>query len=209
MPKRSYHRILDEHLHILITQGNHDAYQKLKRRYRYHSLTLCRDILSQYSKTGVTMQELITICDDCFMLVVARFDPELSSFFSFWKDMSKQMIMDYLIDNAYTAEAAGFSGTISIDQEFEDNHSFADYLCEKDEDRIKKKRVFEIKSIIAKHEEEFSKLELGLLNLVLDGYSIMDMEHSGVRSKSSLYLTFNNAVDKLQKILENSGSNIE
>ena len=42
MPKRSYHRILDEHLHILITQGNHDAYQKLKRRYRYHSLTLCR-----------------------------------------------------------------------------------------------------------------------------------------------------------------------
>ena len=65
MPKRSYHRILDEHLHILITQGNHDAYQKLKRRYRYHSLTLCRDILSQYSKTGVTMQELITICDAC------------------------------------------------------------------------------------------------------------------------------------------------
>ena len=32
MPKVSYNRILDEHLHTLISQGNHEALERLKRR---------------------------------------------------------------------------------------------------------------------------------------------------------------------------------
>ena len=35
MPKVSYNRILDEHLHTLIAQGNHEALERLKRRYHY------------------------------------------------------------------------------------------------------------------------------------------------------------------------------
>ena len=66
MPHKSYHQILDEHLHILIAQGNHEAYNKLSYRYHRHSLTLVKDLLSKYTFTGVTNRELVLVCEDHF-----------------------------------------------------------------------------------------------------------------------------------------------
>ena len=201
MPKKSYNTILDEHLHILVAQGNHEAFVKLKKRYHFHMSQLCYDILKQYESTGISHSELMTICDNGFRFVVEKYDAELSSFFSFWKQTTSHQIMEYLTINSYTGDASVFKGSISIDQEFEDNHSFADLLCEKDETKIKRKKIAEIKSVIAKYEKHFTKLENALLNLILEGYSIADLEHGGVMSKTHLYLTFNTAVNKLQKII--------
>ena len=202
MPKVSYNRILDEHLHTLIAQGNHEALERLTRRYYHHALTLCHDLLHQYPKTGITTQELMTVCEGSFVSVIEKYDPALSSFFSFWKDTTIHRLMDYLIDNSYHDDSTGFKGNISIDQEFDDNHTLSDYICEKDDDREKKRKIFEIKSVIAKNEELFTQQETALLNLVLDGYTIPELEHSGVMSRSGLYLTFNNAVEKLQTLVK-------
>ena len=201
MPKVSYHRILDEHLHTLAAQGNHEAYDKLKKRYHYHSLALCRDILRQYPKTGINVRELVAVCENTFSFIVSKYDPEVSSFFTYWKEVLLREIMDYLIDNSYATNIEGLKSTISIDQEFDDKHTFSDYVCEKDDDREKKRKIFELKNVIARHDDVFLKQESTLLNLILDGYSIADLEHSGVMSRSKLYLTFNSAVRKLKKLV--------
>ena len=202
MSQKSYNTILDEHLHILIAQGNHEAYEHLKKRYHFHGIQLCRDILKQYDKSGISIPDLVIVCDSYFRSVVEKYDAELSSFYSFWKQTTSHQIMEYVTDNSYTADASTFSGSISIDQEFEDNHSFADLLCEIDDNKIKRKKIGEIKHLISKFEAHFIKQESALLNLVLDGYSIADLEHGGVMSKTALYLTFKNAIEKLQKILD-------
>ena len=201
MPKKSYNNILDEHLHILIAQGNHEAFERLEKRYRSHAVYLCREILKQYEQTGISSADLLTVCDSSFRSIVEKYDAELSSFFSFWKQIATHQIMEYLTDNSYTAEASTFKGSISIDQGLEDNRPFADLLCEIDDSKNKRKRIADIKRIIKRHLLHFTKQESSMLNLILDGYSIPDLEHSGIMSRSSLYLTFNAAVEKLRKII--------
>ena len=201
MPKKSYNRILDEHLHILVAQGNHEAFEKLEKRYHFHGIYLCREILKQYEETGISVADLVMVCDSSFRSIVEKYDAGLSSFFSFWKQIAGHQLMEYLTNNSYTADASNFKGSLSIDQEFEDCRSFADLLCEIDDSKNKRKRIADIKRIISKHELHFTKQESAMLNLVLEGYSIPDLEHSGVMSRSSLYLTFNAAVEKLRKII--------
>lgn len=201
MPKISYHRVLDEHLHTLVAQGNHEAYDKLKKRYHNHSFTLCRDILRQYPKTGISVHELVAVCENKFSQIVGKYDPAVSSFFTYWKEVLLREIMDYLIDNSYATHIEGLTNSISIDQEFDDKHTFSDYIYEKDDDREKKRKIFELKNVIARNDDVFLKQESSLLNLILDGYSIADLEHTGVMSRSKLYLTFNSAVKKLKKLI--------
>ena len=201
MPKISYNRILDEHLHTLIAQGNHEAFERLKRRYHYHSLALCRDLLDHYQKTGISVSELMAVSEGLFISIVEKFDPSLSSFFSFWKESTMHRLMDYLVDNSYKADSTDLNGNISLDQELEDRHPLSDFIHEKDDLREKKRQLFEIKNVIASNDDVFTKQETALLNLVLSGYTIADLEHSGVMSRSALYLTFKTAVEKLQKLV--------
>ena len=114
MPKRSYHRVLDEHLHVLISQGNHEAYVRLKKRYRYHCLTLCKELMSQYFITGINTHELISVCDSCFLPIVKKFDPTQTSFFSFWKNTTLHYIMQYMVENGYIIPGESFKESFLI-----------------------------------------------------------------------------------------------
>ena len=203
MPKKSYNRILDEHLHILIAQGNHEAYVRLKKCYHLHSLSLCSDILMQYPESGVARSELVTICDDYFPVVVAKFNPALSSFYSFWKEGTIKEIMDYMIDNSYGADAFSFRGSVSFNQENEKNgNDYSDILAEVDDNREKRRMMFEIRGLIARSSWLFSSQEKTLLILLLEGYSFKELEHNGVMSRSTLYLTFNIAIRKLKNCIK-------
>jgi hypothetical protein len=202
MPKRSYHRLFDEHLHYLIAQGNHEAYVRLKKRYKYHSLTLCRDFLAQYCDTGISIRELLLVCDGCFLAAVRKFEPLLKSFFSYWKDMATRRIMEYMIDNAYIISFDSRKDIVSLDEDYENKHPTLDMVCEKDDDRHKKRVLFEVKNVIAKNKEVFTKLESTILSLILDGYSLGELEHGEIVSRSNLYLTFKSAVEKLQKLIK-------
>jgi len=207
MPKVSYNRILDEHLHTLVAQGNHEALERLKQRYHYHSLALCHDLLNNYQKTGVSVAELMAVCEGIFVHIVEKYDPSQSTFFSFWKENTMHRMMDYLVDNSYKPDSTDINGNISLDQEFEDKHSISDFIHEVDEDREKKRKLFEIKNIIAQNDDVFTKQEAALLNLVLSGYTIADLEHGGVMSRSALYLTFKTATEKLQKLVRKAKGN--
>ena len=133
-----------------------------------------------------------------FPIVAQKFENGLSSFYTYWREKTKQRIIDYLIDSDDGLEDADIRFIFSLDDQFDNRHSFSDYICEKDDDRYKRRLIFETKNIIARNEKMFSSQELALLNLALDGYSVGELEHSGLMKRSALYLTFKLAIDKLR-----------
>ena len=201
MSNKSYNQILDEHLHILIAQGNHEAFNKLSKRYHKHASILVSELIKQYSYTGITAKELLIACEDHFPFVVLKYVHGKASFYSFWKGSSLQCLMDYIIENSYDGDAYTFKGSISFDQKNDEMHSFSELIGENSDEKIVKKRVFEIKHAIHKYEIFFTHQEKMLLNLILEGYSLAELEHTGLLGKSQLNLTYKSAIERLKKYL--------
>ena len=201
MPKKSYNQILDEHLHILIAQGNHEAYNKLRKRYHVHAVILVHEYLKQYSYTGVTVKELVAACEEHFIFVIGKYLPGKSSFYTFWKSSTSQYLMDYIIDHSYEGDVSMFCGTISLDQKNEEMHSFSELIAERGDEKAFKRKIFEIRHVIHKYEVFFTVPEKTLLSLILDGYSLADFEKTGILGKSQVNLTYKSAVEKLQKYM--------
>ena len=201
MPKKSYNQILDEHLHILIAQGNHEAYNKLRKRYHVHAVILVNEYLKQYSYTGITAKELVVACEEHFLFVIGRYLPGRSSFYTFWKSSTSQYLMDYLVEHSYEGEASIFRGSISLDQKNDEMHGFSELIAERGDEKAFKRKVFEIKHILHKYDVFFTAPEKTLLSLILDGYSLADFVHTGILEKSQVNLTYKCAVEKLQKYM--------
>lgn len=202
MPHKSYNQILDEHLYILIAQGSHEAYVKLNKRYYRHALTLSNELIRQYPHSGIVRQELIAVCEGYFPNVLKKYNPELSSFFSFWKESTKKVLIDYIYENSYDGKAMMFRGVISFDQNYDERHLYSEFLAEKDYSVLFKKQVQDIRRILTKYEVFFTSLEKAIINLVLEGYSLVELEHTGLLKKTQLYLTYNSALDKLHSYMK-------
>ena len=204
---KSYNRLLDEHLHILIAQGNHEAFLKLARRYRDYSVALTKETLETYTNTGVSFSDVMTVCSDHFIYVVKKYDASQCSFYAFWKESTSQAIMDYLIDNSYQANAKMFKGFINLDEDLGERKLFTEQLNEYDDNGYLEKAIREVRAIIKQNKDVFKKKEIAILHLILEGYSINELTHSGLLNRSALYLTFNNACEKLRKIIEGKSKN--
>ena len=207
MPNKTYNRVLDENLHILVTRGCHEAFLELKKRYHRHASVLCNKLLEQYPNTGISKKELVSISDTNFPIVVRKYVSGVSSLYIFWETCTKQVLMDYLVDYSYDAEGIFFSGTFSLEDLMDNKHGSFDFLNEKDPDRNLKRKVFEVKSILAKYDMFFTTAEKGVMNLVLSGYSLMELEKTGLYKKSQLYLTFKNAIEKIKRYLNSDHKN--
>lgn len=202
MPSKSYNRILDEHLHILISQGNHEAYLKLAKRYKDYADSLAIELLEQYPGSGVSISEIVSICSNVFPHVVKKYDHQRCSFYVFWREASENAIMDYLIENSYLSNARFFKGVIQLDESVDDKRTHLDFVSENDDDYHKERMIKELKRLLNHYKLHFTRQEFALLHLSLQGYSIKDLEHSGILSRSHLYLTFNNACQKLRSIVK-------
>lgn len=202
MSHKTYNQILDEHLHILIAQGNYEAFVKLRKRYQKHFTALVNDMLSQYDYTGISFKELFCVCEDHFPFVIIKYNPENYSFYSFWKENTQRYLLDYLIENSYEGDAFSFKGSVSFDQKIDDSHSLSELIGEREDEYLIKKRIFEIKHIIHKCKVFFTLQERTLLDFVLEGYSLAEFEHSGLLQKSQINLTYKSAIDKLRKYMD-------
>ena len=159
MALKTYNRILDEHLHILITQGNHEAYLYLIKRYRKYFKGLTCEMLEKYPSSGVSFKELMAICSQMFPNVVRKYDPQrLSSFFVFWRESSEKAIVDYLLENSYLANAAMFRGFVSFDEEADERRFAGERIAEFNEHHYSEKRIEELKKIITAHKREFKHI---------------------------------------------------
>ena len=199
MPHKTIHRLLDESLFSLAIKGNHDAFEELKARYHRHGLILCTDLLNQYINTGITKKELCAVCDDCFTVVFSKYSPSFSSFYTYWKESALHDAMGYLVENSYGGQGSYFSGAISLNQDGDNRYCLEDVLSEKDVSLDAKRFAFEIKAILARYEKFFTVEEKALINLALAGYTISDLEATGLYGRTQLYLTFKNALEKLKK----------
>ena len=208
MPRNSQDRLLDEHLHTLVAQGNHDALIELGKRYHKHSRHLVSQLLNEYPSTGITKRELNAVCDSHFHYIVIKFNATLcSSFLTFWKESAKNAAMNYLIENSYNGGAFGFRGVISFNEANEDSLCYGEIIAEKDDERIDKKRIFEIRSHLYRYKNCFTDLEFGIVNLILSGYSYAELVHGNMMSRATIRLTFNKAMKKLKTLVNNSQQN--
>lgn len=201
--KQSYNRILDEHLHVLTAQGNHDAYQLLVRRYQNYNKKLSYEILEKYPGTGISFDEIMVVCANHFNYVVRKYNPELCSFYSFWKGVMTKEIMDYIIKNSYNAGAKSFRGSLILDDENDERIAIGEVLKEEDEDSSIKEKIKIVMKALKENKETFKNKEFSILYLLLLGYEISDLEKAGIMKRSTLYLTFKNALNKLKKIIKN------
>ena len=197
----TYKHVLDEHLHILVAQGNHEAFVELKKRYHKHADVLCARLLTQYPKTGIAKKELVGICDSHFPTIIRKYMSGMSSFYLFWEMCAKQEAMDFLVDFSYEAEGVFFSSTFSIDVDIEGKYGSLEFLHERDQNKDLKRKIFEARATLAKYDKFFTEVEKSLLNLAIAGYTVSDLEKTGIYSRSQLYLTFKTASEKMKKYL--------
>lgn len=208
MPK-TYNRIVDEHLHTLITQGNHEALIRLRKRYQTNIVSLSCEMLSRFQNTGIQHKELISLCEDNFNYIVRNYDPQLSSFFYFWKDVTTNTIMDYIQENSYRAGAKMFNGLFSLNSEYDDGREYSDIISESDEETFKRRLAKEMEAFIDHFASIFTKDELALLSLAMNGYTLAEMEKGNMMSRSEIHLTFKSAIKKIQNLMKNLGINID
>lgn len=197
---RTKNRVLDLYLHSLIAQGNHLAFVMLKKRYEKYSRILCRDILQKYPNSGVNFLETFSVCMSCFKEVTTKYNPEKMPFYDYWQDVTSQRVVDYLLSNSYTARAKSFYGILNLDNEDDEKKLNLELIRENDIDYIKEKAHKEAIRILENNRESFSKKEFILLHYIFEGFTIQEMEHGGIMSRSSLYATFNTAYEKLTNI---------
>lgn len=209
MPKKSYNKILDEHLHILVAQGNHEAFDELIRRYHKHAINLSKEILFRFPNTGVSLNDLVAVSSAHFLYVLSKFVVGRSSFYSFWRESATQVIMDYLIENSYGAEAFVFCGSFSLDQSDLNQNLVGEFLNHTQEEKQIKKLVFETKTILYKYKAFFNDSEKMILNLVLQGFSLKEISSIGVLAKSQIYLTYKSAIIKLKNYIEKEKLNVK
>ena len=95
-----------------------------------------------------------------------------------------------------------FRGFVSFDEEADERRFAGERIAEFNEHHYNEKRIEELKRIIHAHRKEFKHQEFAMLTLMLEGYDLNDLEHTGMMSRSSLYLTFNNACDKIRKYIQ-------
>lgn len=201
MPKKSYHQILDEHLHILIAQGSYDAFIKLRKRYHKHAIKLANELFKQYNYTGISFNELMVACEDHFPYAISKFVPGLSSFYLFWKNHTRNYLITYIIENTYDGDVLSLNNLVFFDQKNEETHSFGELIGETDDEMTIKRKLFEIKHIIHKYGVFFTSLEKTLLNFIMQGYSLTDFENAKVLCRSQINLTYKSAIEKLQKYM--------
>ena len=201
MPNRTtYRRILDEQEHTLVAQGSHEAYLRFLKRYKKISESLAWELLDiKYKGCGAGITELITVCSDHFPYVVKKFNPEMCSFYTFWRKSVELQITDYVTNNYYSDKSKTTTSFVSFDEDYNDNVFI---LSESDEDYHRIRSINEIKRVILNHKELFEHQEFMMLLLTLDGYSLKDFEHTGITSQSTLYLTFNKAILKLMRLFQ-------
>lgn len=208
MPTKTYNRLVDEHLHSLIAQGNHQAFLQLKKRYQKNIYSLTFDLLGKFQNTGIQPKEIFALCEDYFDYAVRKYDPQLSSFYYFWKEITTNYALDYIKDNSYRGDALMFNGLFSLDDAFDDGHLFSDVIAESDEETFKRKLIYEVGDIIRRFSFMFTKEEIVLMSLALDGYTLVEMEKGNMMSRSEVYLTFKNALRKVKNLMKNLGINM-
>ena len=194
-------RAIDLHLHTLVAQGNHSAFLKLKNRYEKYSRIISRQFYEKNLDSGVEFFDLFLVCMSSFKSVLVKYDPQGRPLYDFWKKVTEQALYDYLLVNSYKAKAKTFNGVISLDYEEEEKKLNLELIRENDEDYLKDKLKREIIKIIDSHKDSFSKKEFLILHYNLEGYSIRELEHGEIMSRSSLYATSNSANRKLEELI--------
>ncbi|NLZ15862.1 MAG: hypothetical protein GXY27_04230 [Erysipelotrichaceae bacterium] len=193
--------LTDDYLHSLCAKNIPGAYEKFFRKYQMFSRKVVKQIQINYPNSGVSFEDLLAVCDSHFHIIVKKYDPNSGNFYSFWHTLIEREVMDYLMENSYKGKARVFAGVYTLDEEMDERQACYEYLREDDETHLTERQIKELKLFLKQNSSKFEANELLVLNLNLEGYSLSEIEATGVMKRSTIYLTYNKAVEKLRKLL--------
>ena len=193
--------ISDEELIDLIHQGNAKAADMFFKRYYHYSWRLAYDFDREHPDSGISIEDYHQIAFASTAMALKKFLNNNDNFYGYWKSCASNDVMDYFLNNSYTAKGYTFNG-LSIDYE-NDNTILAEEMGFIDpgitEQIIRQEFEMIKESILTRFDK---KNDRKIINLFLDDKSIEEIEAISGEKTRHIYYTINrfqNYVDKEMK----------
>lgn len=115
---RKVHNVSDEELIDLIHQGNVRASEIFFNRYYHYSWRIAFDFDREHPNSGIALEDYHSIAFATTVISLKKFLNDHDIFYGYWKSCAKNEIMEYFLENSYTAKGHVYTG-ISLDFETE------------------------------------------------------------------------------------------
>ena len=170
---KKYQNVSDEDLIDLIHQGNVEASDILFFRYHHYSWRLAYEFDIEHPNSGITLEDYRQVAFSMVVVCLKKY-LDTGSFYPYWKKSVQNELMEYFLDNSYTASAQVYKG-VPLD---DDRYSMvAEEIGEIDfgvTEQIIHQEIFLIKEVVLK--EFDSKKDKEIINLFIDGLSFEEIQ---------------------------------
>ena len=193
---KKYQNVSDEDLIDLIHQGNIEASQILFSRYYHYSWRLGYEFDNEHPDSGISLEDYRQVAFSMVPACLKKFLTGKSSFYPYWKKSVQNELMEYFLENSYTANAKLFKG-VPLD---DDRYSIlAEEIGETDfsvTEQIIKQEISLIKEIVLK--EFTSENDKEIINLFIRGLSFEEIqEKTDEKSRHAYYV-----IERFQKLFD-------
>ncbi len=190
---KKYQNVSDEDLIDLIHQGNIEASQILFSRYYHYSWRLGYEFDLEHPDSGISLEDYRQVAFSMVPICLKKFLDGKSSFYPYWKKSTQNELMEYFLENSYTANAKVFKG-VPLDDDrtsiLAEEIGGIDFSVT---EQIIKQELNLIKEIVLK--EFASENDKEIINLFIRGLSFEEIqEKTDEKSRHAYYV-----IERFQK----------
>lgn len=190
---KKFQNVSDEDLIDLIHQGNVDASNILFSRYHHYSWRLGYEFDVQHPDSGITVEDYRQVAFSMVVVCLKKYLDTGTSFYPYWKTSVQNELMEYFLENSYTAQAIVYKG-IPLD---DDRYSIvAEEIGEIDfgvTEQIIQQEIHLIKELVLA--EFIYEKDKEIINLFLNGLSFEEIQEKTDEKSRHIYYV----VERFQK----------
>ena len=193
---KRYQNVSDEDLIDLIHQGNVKASEILFSRYHYYSWRVGYEFDMQHPDSGISLEDYRQVAFSMIPVCLKKYLNSGSGFYIYWKTCCMNELMDYFLENSYSAKAQVYKG-LPLD---DDRYSVvAEEIGEIDFEATRQILGQEIELIKEKIISNFSQEnDKSIINLFISGMSFEEIQgKTGEKSRHIYYV-----IDKFQSLID-------
>ena len=194
---KRYRNVSDEDLIDLIHQGNVDASEILFSRYYHYSWRVAYEFDMEHPDSGISLEDYRQVAFSIVAQCLKKYLNNGAGFYIYWKTCCTNELMEYFMDNSYTARANVYKG-VPLD---DDRYSIvAEEIGEIDFEvtrQILSKEIELIKdAVLAEFKHEKDK---DIINLFIKGLSFEEIQEKTDEKSRHIYYVierFQSLIDK-------------
>ena len=107
---KRYQNVSDEDLIDLIHQGNVEASEILFSRYHHYSWRLGYEFDLEHPDSGISLEDYRAVAFSLVAPCLKKYLENGAGFYAYWKICAQNEIMEYFIENSYTANGQVYTG---------------------------------------------------------------------------------------------------